>query len=76
MVCCTFANLKTFLSSLRERRWDRGEGKGKQRKEDVSRMKSEIIDEIVETGTADEVFENPQHSYTRMLIDAIPKVVL
>ena len=32
--------------------------------------------EIVETGSADEVFENPQHSYTRMLIDAIPKVVL
>ena len=32
--------------------------------------------EIVETGIADEVFENPQHSYTKMLIDAIPKVVL
>lgn len=31
---------------------------------------------VVETGTANEVFANPQHPYTKALIDAIPKVVL
>lgn len=29
--------------------------------------------EVVETGTVREVFTNPQHPYTRMLIDATPK---
>ena len=32
--------------------------------------------EIVETGTADEVFLHPHEDYTKMLIDAIPEVVL
>ncbi len=31
---------------------------------------------IIEFGTADEVFHNPQHSYTRKLIDAIPKLAV
>ena len=31
---------------------------------------------IVETGPAEEVFGNPQADYTKMLVDAIPKVVL
>lgn len=30
--------------------------------------------EIVETGTAEAVFHRPQHDYTRMLLDAIPKL--
>ncbi len=29
--------------------------------------------EIVESGTADEVFYTPKHTYTRMLLDALPK---
>ena len=29
--------------------------------------------EIVESGTADEIFYAPRHDYTRMLLDAIPK---
>jgi peptide/nickel transport system ATP-binding protein len=29
--------------------------------------------EIVESGTADEIFYVPKHAYTRMLLDAIPK---
>ena len=32
--------------------------------------------EVVEAGEADELFRNPQHAYTRALIDAIPQVVL
>ena len=31
---------------------------------------------VVETGLAEEVFGNPQTDYTKMLVDAIPKVVL
>ncbi|MBR3328484.1 MAG: ABC transporter ATP-binding protein [Atopobiaceae bacterium] len=31
---------------------------------------------VVETGSSDEVFLNPQQAYTKALIDAIPKVVL
>lgn len=46
MVCCTFANLKTFLSSLRERGWDRGEGKGKERKEDNYTPYTEVYQAI------------------------------
>jgi len=30
--------------------------------------------EIVERGTARDIFENPQHPYTRSLLDAIPRV--
>ena len=29
---------------------------------------------IVETGTASEVFANPQEDYTRMLLDAVPRI--
>jgi len=29
--------------------------------------------EIVESGTADEIFYTPKHAYTRMLLDAMPK---
>ena len=29
--------------------------------------------EIVESGTADEIFYTPRHAYTRMLLDAMPK---
>ena len=29
---------------------------------------------IVESGPADELYRNPQQEYTRMLIDAIPRV--
>ncbi|MCE4268745.1 ABC transporter ATP-binding protein [Rhodococcus sp. ACPA4] len=28
--------------------------------------------EVVEAGTAEELFENPQHSYTKMLVSAVP----
>ncbi len=31
--------------------------------------------EIVETGTVKEIFENPQHAYTKMLLGAMPKGV-
>jgi peptide/nickel transport system ATP-binding protein len=30
----------------------------------------------VEQGTVRDVFENPQHEYTRTLLDAIPRVAL
>lgn len=30
--------------------------------------------EIVESGIADDVFRNPQHEYTRVLLDAVPQV--
>jgi peptide/nickel transport system ATP-binding protein len=29
---------------------------------------------VVETGTADDVFERPQHPYTRRLLDAVPRL--
>ncbi|WP_247406328.1 MULTISPECIES: hypothetical protein [unclassified Bradyrhizobium] len=30
--------------------------------------------EVVERGSADQVFEEPQHAYTRQLLDAVPSV--
>ena len=30
------------------------------------------LGQIVEMGTRDQVFSNPQHAYTRRLIDAVP----
>jgi peptide/nickel transport system ATP-binding protein len=30
--------------------------------------------EIVETGTTEEIFENPQHSYTKKLLNALPRL--
>jgi peptide/nickel transport system ATP-binding protein len=30
------------------------------------------LGQIVETGTRDQVFTNPQHAYTRRLIEAVP----
>jgi oligopeptide/dipeptide ABC transporter ATP-binding protein len=33
------------------------------------------LGQIVETGTADEIFETPRHPYTRALLDAIPEPV-
>ena len=30
--------------------------------------------EIVETGSIDDIFYNPQHEYTKMLLDAVPRI--
>ena len=30
--------------------------------------------EIVETGTTEEIFENPQHAYTKKLLNALPRL--
>jgi peptide/nickel transport system ATP-binding protein len=30
--------------------------------------------EIVETGAADEIYETPSHDYTRVLLDAVPRL--
>ncbi|NVP72871.1 ABC transporter ATP-binding protein, partial [Vibrio cholerae O1 biovar El Tor] len=30
--------------------------------------------EVVEYGSADDVFEHPQHEYTRELLDAVPRL--
>ncbi|QQA43343.1 ABC transporter ATP-binding protein [Pelagovum pacificum] len=44
----------------------------------VARMCDRIIvmrhGEVVETGTADDIFYNPQHEYTKMLLDAVPRI--
>ncbi len=31
--------------------------------------------EIVETGTTEEIFNNPKHKYTKLLLDSIPEIV-
>ena len=44
----------------------------------VARMCDRIIvmrhGEVVETGTADDIFYAPQHAYTRMLLEAVPRI--
>ena len=30
--------------------------------------------EIVETGTTEEIFENPKHPYTKKLLNALPRL--
>ncbi|MET4449386.1 ABC-type dipeptide/oligopeptide/nickel transport system ATPase component [Bradyrhizobium sp. GM2.2] len=44
----------------------------------VSRIADEVLvmheGEVVERGSADQVFEEPQHAYTRQLLDAVPSV--
>ena len=38
----------------------------------VDRLAVMYLGQIVETGTRDQVFGNPQHAYTRRLLDAVP----
>lgn len=44
----------------------------------VARMCDRVVvmrhGEIVETGDIDEIFYNPQHDYTKMLLDAVPRI--
>lgn len=44
----------------------------------VARMCDRVVvmrrGEIVETGGIDEIFYNPQHEYTKMLLDAVPRI--
>ena len=44
----------------------------------VARMCDRVVvmrrGEIVETGSIDEIFYNPQHEYTKMLLDAVPRI--
>ncbi len=44
----------------------------------VARMCDRVVvmrhGEIVETGSIDEIFYNPQHAYTKMLLDAVPRI--
>ena len=44
----------------------------------VARMCDRVVvmkhGEIVETGTNDEIFYNPQHEYTKMLLNAVPRI--
>ncbi len=44
----------------------------------VARMCDRVVvmrrGEIVETGGIDDIFYNPQHEYTRMLLDAVPRI--
>ncbi|KCZ61145.1 ABC transporter ATP-binding protein [Hyphomonas chukchiensis] len=44
----------------------------------VARMCDRVIvmrhGEIVERGTVDEIFYNPQHAYTKMLLEAVPRI--
>ena len=44
----------------------------------VARMCDRVIvmrhGEIVETGSSDEIFYKPQHEYTRMLLNAVPRI--
>ena len=44
----------------------------------VARMCDRVVvmrhGEIVETGAIDEIFYNPQHEYTKMLLDAVPRI--
>ncbi len=45
----------------------------------VSRMADEVLvmrdGEVVERGTADQIFCNPRHEYTRRLLDAVPSAL-
>ncbi len=44
----------------------------------VARMCDRVVvmryGEIVETGSIDDIFYNPQHAYTKMLLDAVPRI--
>ena len=44
----------------------------------VARMCDRVVvmksGEIVETGTVDEIFYNPQHDYTKKLLEAVPRI--
>jgi len=44
----------------------------------IARMAQRVIvmksGEIVETGEAEQIFLKPQHAYTRMLLDAVPRI--
>ncbi len=44
----------------------------------VARMCDRVVvmryGEIVESGSIDEIFYNPQHEYTKMLLDAVPRI--
>ncbi|WP_084420404.1 ABC transporter ATP-binding protein [Henriciella litoralis] len=44
----------------------------------VARMCDRVVvmrhGEIVETGTNDDIFYNPQHAYTKMLLNAVPRI--
>ncbi|MEO1642532.1 MAG: ABC transporter ATP-binding protein [Pseudomonadota bacterium] len=44
----------------------------------VARMCDRVVvmryGEIVETGSIDDIFYNPQHDYTKMLLDAVPRI--
>lgn len=44
----------------------------------VARMCDRVVvmrrGEIVETGDIDDIFYNPQHEYTKMLLDAVPRI--
>lgn len=44
----------------------------------VARMCDRVVvmrrGEIVETGSIDDIFYNPQHEYTKMLLDAVPRI--
>ncbi|MEM9572689.1 MAG: ABC transporter ATP-binding protein [Pseudomonadota bacterium] len=44
----------------------------------VARMCDRVVvmrhGEIVETGDIDQIFYNPQHEYTKMLLDAVPRI--
>ena len=40
----------------------------------VERVNVMLAGEIVETGAVDAIFANPQHSYTRALLDAVPRL--
>lgn len=44
----------------------------------VARMCDRVVvmrhGEIVETGSIDDIFYNPQHDYTQMLLDAVPRI--